>query len=195
MGCRPSSQPGSSGRPLPSHSPGWPVGRQNDWREMAIRKRTPIIDRLMANVRRVPSGCLEWQGATRGNMGYPALINEPGASPRVTYGHVVSFEYHHGPLATGEVVRHTCDNPICVNPDHLIRGSLSDNRLDTVRRGRDGDHGRKLTETDVLAMRDGFALGRTIAEMAMHFGISELQASRVKSGASWNKVQRGDSGR
>lgn len=36
----------------------------------------------------------------------------------------------------GKVVRHTCDNPRCINPEHLIIGTLTDNMQDKVERGR-----------------------------------------------------------
>jgi hypothetical protein len=54
----------------------------------------------------------------------------------------------------GLVVRHTCDNPLCINPDHLLIGTHNDNVQDKVNRGRQakGTHnGRsKLTEPEVI---------------------------------------------
>lgn len=46
------------------------------------------------------------------------------------------FRVFFGQLAEGEVVRHTCDNPACCNPAHLIRGTVADNVADRVARGR-----------------------------------------------------------
>lgn len=53
-----------------------------------------------------------------------------------TYVHRYSFEYHHRKLEPGEVVRHSCDNPRCVNPRHLLAGTPRDNARDSIERGR-----------------------------------------------------------
>lgn len=87
--------------------------------------------------------------------GYPAVrING-----RVTSLHRVMYAELNGPIPEGKVVRHTCDNPACVNPNHLILGTHADNVKDRVDRGRSAigeRHGRhKLTRDDVLAIRHG----------------------------------------
>lgn len=84
-----------------------------------MRTPIPAIDRLTSNVIESENGCHEWQGAKRGPMGYSSLRNSADLLPKMIYGHVVSYEHHKGTIPKGMVVRHTCDNPICVNPDHL----------------------------------------------------------------------------
>lgn len=60
----------------------------------------------------------------------------PGGYGRVTRNgkarglHIVSHELFNGPIPDGHVVRHTCDNPACCNPEHLITGTRSDNAKD-----------------------------------------------------------------
>lgn len=51
----------------------------------------------------------------------------------------------------GKVVRHACDNPRCINPDHLLLGSVADNNLDRAIRGRNPD--AKLTDEQVAEIR------------------------------------------
>ena len=57
------------------------------------------------------------------------------------YAHRYALERKLGrELEPGEVARHTCDNPICVNPDHLLPGTQRDNVDDMMRRGRHCSH-------------------------------------------------------
>lgn len=50
--------------------------------------------------------------------------------------HRMAYELYYGPILDGLVVRHTCDNPPCVNPLHLKVGTYADNTRDAMERGR-----------------------------------------------------------
>jgi hypothetical protein len=50
--------------------------------------------------------------------------------------HVAAFTLAWGPVPPGKIVRHTCDNPPCVNPLHLMIGTYGDNMRDRTERGR-----------------------------------------------------------
>lgn len=55
----------------------------------------------------------------------------------------------------GMVIRHTCDNPRCINPEHLVIGTHQDNMADMVARKRStAKVGRKLTQADVDKIRE-----------------------------------------
>ena len=72
--------------------------------------------------------CIEWDGS-RTQRGYGRI----GSS----YAHRMMWERTHGrALQPGEVVRHSCDNPPCVNPAHLLVGTQADNIRDSIARGR-----------------------------------------------------------
>lgn len=79
--------------------------------------------------------------------GYP-VRRRPGIGTLTYISHLI-YEEHHGEIPDGLVVRHTCDNPPCINPDHLIIGTQAQNIQDMIDRGRKP---MKLTETDVLAI-------------------------------------------
>ncbi len=75
--------------------------------------------------------CWVWTGATNSD-GY-GVIRCDG---QLVYAHRVSYVMHGGELLDGEVVRHTCDNPPCVRPTHLVKGTVGQNIRDQWRRGR-----------------------------------------------------------
>lgn len=73
--------------------------------------------------------------------------------------HVASYLFHNGEIPDGQIVRHICNNPPCVNPEHLILGSNSDNMKDMFKSDRNGWTSRKRThcrrghELDVVGVR------------------------------------------
>lgn len=88
------------------------------------------MERLYGRTIRTESGCLEFQGG-RDKDGYGWC---QGHGERKA--HRLSYVLTHGPIPDGMMVRHKCDNPCCVNPDHLLLGTASDNMKDRSSRGR-----------------------------------------------------------
>ena len=75
--------------------------------------------------------CIEWQGS-RDRQGYGKAWKN-GANARA---HRVAWEEANGPIPEGMCVLHHCDNPPCINPDHLFLGTRGDNARDMVKKGR-----------------------------------------------------------
>lgn len=97
-------------------------------------------------------------------------------------------------LSTGErpeVVRHTCDNPPCCNPAHLLSGTYLDNTRDCIERGRrvqvSGEaHGKsKLTAKQVNAVRMSTLSARTLAT---RYGVSTKTVYNVRNGRAYASV-------
>ena len=95
----------------------------------------------------------------------------------------------------GLLVRHTCDNPRCINPQHLLLGTSQDNMDDMTSRGRQAkgvaNGCAKLTEEDVLYIRKHYKPrckehGNLV--LARRFGVDSAVISRVVNRLSWSHV-------
>lgn len=99
-------------------------------------------------------GCWLWTGSK--NYGY-GLILGPGFRHSA---HRYSYLLHGGFLTPELVVCHKCDNPACVNPDHLFAGTQSDNGKDASNKGRT-NRKRKRRTPFVLGVYGALASSKT----------------------------------
>lgn len=143
------------------------------------------LDRFWTFVdKRGTSGCWQWTGYTA-STGYGKLWLH-GSTPRA---HRLSYCLHKGPIPDGHMVRHTCDNKSCVNPDHLLTGTVRDNAQDALdrdryRRGVDNYRAR-LTEDEVHAIRSAAAVGETQVALASRYGVSRSAIQWILKGKTW----------
>lgn len=98
--------------------------------DLVVVSGMSLYERFMSKVR-VADGCWEWQASTK-LTGYGQFWYRE----RMALSHRVSWELHNGPLGESDYVLHHCDNRLCVRPDHLFIGSLSDNVQDMLAKGR-----------------------------------------------------------
>jgi hypothetical protein len=138
--------------------------------------------------------CWNWTGAVN-NKGYGQFH----LKGKTVLAHRVSFEDFNGPIKEGMWVLHRCDNPRCVNPNHLFLGDASTNMQDCAAKGRLGfqrlprrgeDHsGSKLTASQVVSIREIFrAGGVTQQDLAERFGISPSQVNNIVHRRHWREV-------
>lgn len=112
------------------------------------------------------------------------------------YTHRLSYEFHKGCIPDGLLVLHECDNPPCVNPDHLFLGTYLDNVRDMINKGRQGVVPRgekarhsKLTTEQVLEIREAYASGRnTQVELARIYGIHKRNIWMITSRKVWKHI-------
>jgi len=133
-------------------------------------------------------GCWEWQGSRFSN-GYGRAI----VARQSVGAHRRAYQLTFGPIPSGLVVRHRCDNRVCVRPDHLTLGTVADNSRDMVERGRslagERNHNARLTSEAAADIRERYAAGGvTQAELAEEYGVVEGAVWNVLHGRSWAEV-------
>lgn len=140
------------------------------------------------------TGCWNWLGAVGGSTSkYPHLC----VNGKLVKGHRYSWEfYNNSTIPIGKIVRHKCDNKLCVNPKHLLVGTQRDNILDMDKRGRrkigflygELSPCSKYTQAMVLSVLRLRKIGRTIPEIASETKVGRSAVSSILCGRSWNQI-------
>ena len=158
-----------------------------------------IVD--IAWARSIPepnTGCWIWEGMSIGGkyahiktQRHRAAASE--GRPQIQTVSRLICEEIHGALTNNEVARHTCDQPLCVNPAHIIRGSIKDNQQDCIRRGRKVNatgeiNGQaRITREQVLNIRAARNIAPATA-LATEYGISLSHIYQLWAGRRWSHV-------
>jgi len=147
-----------------------------------------LQDRFEAKFTPEPmSGCWLWTGA-KTLAGYGKLWDGS-----LELAHRVSYRLHKGTIAEGQVVCHRCDNPGCVNPEHLFVGSLKDNSQDAVKKQRNftpRQENSKLTPDQVAeihALPAKLPFG-SLGTIAAHYGLSLGGLHKIRRRDRWGHV-------
>lgn len=109
--------------------------------------------------------------------------------------HRYSYEINYGFISHDLCVCHKCDNPSCVNPDHLFLGTLKDNYDDMVSKGRrapyqkgSGHWKSKLNEQQVLEIKEKLKNGEGVTQIGRDYNVAHTLISRIKNGTRWKHV-------
>ena len=149
-----------------------------------------LIDRFNSKYRKDESGCWIWTASCAGR-GY-GQIKLPGQRRQI-YAHRLSYLIHKGEDPGKKQICHTCDNPKCVNPDHLFIGTSQDNHDDMKEKKRHtyGERSAtvKLTENQVIQIKGMIALGIRQTKIAEMFKVSQIEVSRIKTGQRWSHIK------
>ena len=115
---------------------------------------TPLHERFWAKVKRGgPDDCWIWIGSRLKSGGYGQISAGRRGQPPLR-AHCLSWQFSYGEIPRGLCVLHRCDNPPCVNPEHLFLGTRDDNAKDMAAKGRSGAH----QHPDRLSRGDGNGL-------------------------------------
>ncbi len=137
------------------------------------------------------SGCWLWT-ASRDPKGYGWFR----AGSRSRHAHRISWELRRGSIPNKLHVLHACDNPPCVNPDHLFLGTNAENMADKMRKGRwrggppsgEANANAVLTEEAVRAIRVAARCGTSQRALARYFGVRQSTVWNVVHQKTWRHV-------
>ena len=148
--------------------------------------------------------CLIFTGC-RDDCGY-GRITRDGRLVRI---HREVWIKNNGAIPEGKEICHTCDNPACINPDHLWAGTHLENMQDRSAKGRQArlfgnthtrgksinrgsKHGRsKFTEEQVKAIKSSLSVNKTwgnVIALAAEYGVSRTAINHIRAGTRWSHV-------
>lgn len=148
----------------------------------ANKRRKPPEERFWKQVKK-GDGCWIWTAA-RNNKGYGRFGVIPGKGIQA---HRYSFELHKGEIKDGLFVLHKCDNPACVNPDHLFVGTNQDNRDDMCNKGRQSSKLTKMNKEKILKIRSlNGKMNNT--KIAAKFGTTKEYIGEIMRRKVWKHI-------
>jgi hypothetical protein len=152
----------------------WHLGHRN----------TP--DKFHSRIKKTET-CWLWTGTKRNGYG---VIKYEGVECRA---HVLSYELKYGRILPGFIICHRCDNPCCVNPEHLFAGTHSDNMEDKLAKKRQAKGSRqghsKLIEPQVIEIRTNYTMVReTHKKIAARYGVKKGAIASILSRISWKHI-------
>jgi len=114
-------------------------------RNNLILKRRVFNQRMMDSYKINKNGCWLWQHSIN-TYGYGCQWNP--IKKKQELAHVVSYElFNHAKINGGLWGLHHCDNPSCINPDHIFVGTSRDNSWDKIKKGRDNYSSKYVKNT------------------------------------------------
>lgn len=160
---------------------------------MEIKDSHHVIKRIKQQSKKVDFGydtaCWVWNGSTCRKYGTVKFMG------KLWYAHRLSWTLLVGPIKSHNRICHKCDNPPCVNPDHLFDATQLENMRDAKSKKRlkfsyGEKHGMsKLTEGQVLEIRRRYKPWRiTMRRLANEFGVSQHTICLIISRQTWSHI-------
>ena len=165
------------------------MGRSENHRRLTFEERL-----CRRTIKLGPDDCWLWTGS-KDPKGY-GYLREGTKSIRV---HRIAYELHNGSIPNGKCVCHRCDNPSCLNPNHLWLGTHRENMEDMAQKGRawkptwfgETNPSSKLNLEKVKEIRARYNNGEPQRSIAKDYGIHQVTVSDIVTYASWNRQELG----
>lgn len=134
------------------------------------------------------SGCFICTSHKPAGNGYCFMV----VNGRNVYIHRFVYEECFGEIPEGLHIRHKCDTPTCINPEHLETGTHQDNMRDMVERKRH-NYGEKspvakLTNKDVLEIKTMLSKGIMQKDIAKKYKVNPATISMINTGKNWGHL-------
>jgi hypothetical protein len=153
---------------------------------MVGRPAKPILERFLSKINKT-SSCWNWIGSID-RYGYGYIKLKTGRHKKA---HRLSYELFIGNIPKGLLVCHSCDNPRCVNPDHLFLGTCKDNNQDAANKKRacvGEKNGRAILTIKQVKDIKRRCKNERVVDLAKEFNISTSAIQDIKQRRNWKHV-------
>lgn len=157
-----------------------PMHKARLWRSGSLDRKN-YDEKFLGRYKVLDNGCWEYQGV-KNCYGYGRVY----IGRKHTVAHRYMYQLKKGVIPKGMLVLHKCDNPSCVNPDHLFLGTHTDNMNDMIKKKRNRkceNYSRKLNYEKAESIRS--ENNKSISEIARKYDISRSTVRDVLDHNTW----------
>lgn len=155
------------------------------------QRHKPTEQRFREQTQGDSSGCVLWTGVTSRGLPYGRFWYRG----QYHQAHRVAWLLFRGPIPDGHLVLHRCDQPRCVNPEHLFMGTARDNTQDMIAKGRDApcraaNTGERSPQAKLTEERVRYVLRSPLSQskMAAELGVSQALISKIRRRKVWREL-------
>ncbi len=155
-----------------------------------VEKNTNTLEDVWKYINKKYEDCWIWKGSISSD-GYGRIV----INHKIYRTHRLIYEMTIGKIPDGLLVCHSCDNPLCCNPEHLFLGTYKENTQDMISKGRkylmngELNNFSKLTEKEVIMIREIYSNGKYFQrELGEMFGVSKSAIYNIIHKITWKHI-------